>query len=86
MTHNVGDGPVQAEYSLKMTALAHVIDDLFNGSSDPKKVGFVLMVFPFGTGDGRCNYMSNAERADIVVLLREQLARFQGAPDVTGRA
>jgi hypothetical protein len=34
----------------------------------------------------RCNYISNGRREDVVVLLKEQLARFEGSPDVTGRA
>lgn len=33
-----------------------------------------------------CNYISNAVRDDVVVLLKEQLARFEGSPDVTGHA
>lgn len=36
---------------------------------------------------GRCNYISNgADRRDIVSLLREQAARFEGSPDITGRS
>jgi hypothetical protein len=35
------------------------------------------MVFPFKGDDGRCNYVSNGERADVVKLLEDQLARFK---------
>jgi hypothetical protein len=52
-----------------------------------REVGFVLLVFEFGEKKGRCNYISNgADRKDIVTLFREQIKRFEGAPDVEGRA
>lgn len=85
--HTLGDGPVQADYVDKMKGLARAIDDLFNGPiGSQKKTGFILMVFPFNDHAGRCNYMSNADRKDVVVLLKEQLARFSGQPDISGRA
>lgn len=84
----IGDGPVQKEYEDQMRAVALAIDRFFNGDarSGERKAGFVLMVFPIGTDDGRCNYISNCDRADIVTLMREQIRRFEGAPDVTGTA
>ena len=48
--------------------------------------GFCLMVFPLEDFDGRCNYISNANRDDVVTLLKEQLARFEGQADVEGHA
>jgi len=85
-THGLGDAPIEPAYRRKMNALAHALDDMFNEGEQPKRVGFVLMVFPFENHEGRCNYISNAERADIVTLLKEQLRRFEGAPDVKGTA
>ena len=32
------------------------------------------------------NYISNADRADVVTLLKEQLARFEGQPEMKGSA
>lgn len=77
--HELGSGPIEPAYIEKMRALAHVIDEYFNdekkGSQRP--VGFVLLVFPFGEAEGRCNYISNgADRKDIIKLLREQANRF----------
>jgi len=74
----LGDAPVQQEYIEKMRALARGVDHHFNGSG-PKRVGFILMVFPFSDNpnEGRCNYMSNADRADVVHMLREQIKRFE---------
>jgi hypothetical protein len=85
----LGDGPVQSEYVEQMTALSRAIDDLFNGPPSPnreKKNGFILMVFPFNDHGGRCNYMSNADRRDVIVLLKEQIKRFEGQAEVRGNA
>jgi hypothetical protein len=45
------------------------------------------MVFPFGDRTGRCNYISNgADRRDIVTLMKEMIGRFEGQPEMKGRA
>lgn len=85
-THTLGDAPVEKQYAETMRGLAQGVDRILNGASGPKKNGFILMVFPFEGHEGRCNYMSNALRDDVVVLLKEQLARFQGMPDARGTA
>jgi hypothetical protein len=85
----LGDAPVEAAYAAKMEAVARAVDGFFNGEDRgaSRKVGFVLMVFPFGDTTGRCNYMSNgADRRDIVVLMKEMIARFEGQPEVSGSA
>lgn len=84
----IGDKPIEPKFRETMNAVAAGLDDVFNGEKRGKDrdVGFVLLVFPFAGHNGRCNYISNAERADIVVLLKEQLARFQGQPEASGRA
>jgi hypothetical protein len=86
MTEQIGDQPIQEEYLALMNELAQFIDAYFNEDKNNKKTGFCLMVFPFSDFDGRANYISNANRADIITLLKEQLARFQGQPEMTGRA
>lgn len=87
MKHNtLGDAPIEPHLLEVMSALAHVIDEILNGEETPKPNGFLLMVFPFEGFDGRCNYISNADRRDVVVLLKEQLARFEGQPEVRGKA
>src|SRR3954469_16018667 len=74
----LGDAPVEEAYHEQMVLIAKAIDAVFNGDGDERKIGFCLMVFPFGPGpEGRCNYVSNAKREEIVLLLKEQLARFQ---------
>lgn len=90
MTHTLGDGPIQQQYQGQMRAIARGLDEAFNGDSKgaDRKTGFVLLVFPFGNADGsRCNFISNgADRRDIVSLMREMIARFEGQPELTGRA
>jgi len=74
-----GSAPIEDRYKANMNAVARVLDDTFNPDQHGKdrEIGFVLLVFPFGTKDGCCNYISNgADRADIVKMLREQANRF----------
>jgi hypothetical protein len=81
----LGDAPVSEEYRLQMQAVAEGVDRIFNGTArgTNRKTGFVIMVFPYGDHDGRCNYMSNgADRKDIVVLMKEMIARFEGQPEI----
>jgi hypothetical protein len=80
----LGDGPIEERYRARMQQLATTLDRFFNGDARgaDRETGFVLLVFPFGNRDGRCNYLSNgADRADIVALFREMIARFAGAID-----
>ena len=81
--NGLGTEPIELAYAAKMKALARDLDRIFNGElrGDDRTTGFVLMIFPFGDGLGRCNYISNAERADVIALLREQLAYFDGVPE-----
>jgi hypothetical protein len=88
----LGDQPIQPEYREAMVELARIIDKFFNGEKrgSDRPTGFVLMVYPFENfekGDARCNYLSNgADRRDVVTLMKEMIARFEGQPEVTGRA
>jgi hypothetical protein len=83
----LGDAPIEAAYFEKMNALAAAIDEFFNGDlrGEQRHTGFCLMVFEFGE-PGRANYISNAQRTDVVTMLKEQLARFEGQPEMRGRA
>ena len=87
----LGDAPIEPAYRKMMNDVARVLDEAFNGETagkiNERKVGFVLLVFPFGEKEGRCNYISNgADRRDIVVLMKEQIKRFEGQPEMEGHA
>lgn len=44
-----------------------------------KPFGFALLVFPFGDKPkGRMNYISNAQRADMLIAMKEFIARSEG--------
>ncbi len=79
----LGDGPIAQAYREKMNTLARFLDLTFNGDVSPenRETGFVLLVFPFGEDDAstshRCNYISNANRRDVIKLMKEQVARFE---------
>ncbi len=88
MSNQIGDGPIQPELKEGMLVVAETLDEFFNPNKKPgekRKVGFVLMVFNFGVGekkrkDDRCNYISTANREDVITLLKEQLSYFEGMP------
>jgi hypothetical protein len=88
----LGDAPIQKEYYDKMNEIARRLDVVFNGDLHGKDrpTGFVLLVFPFSEfekGDTRCNYISNgADRNDVVTLMKEMITRFEGQPEMKGRA
>lgn len=74
--------PIQPEFRRAMNKLARDLDVAFNGKRRPgkkPKVGFILLTAEFGKiEDGRVNYISNGERADMIAMLREYLARVEG--------
>src|SRR5690242_152088 len=80
--HQLGSGPIESEFRDVMQEIARSLDMILNGNlrGSDKTTGFVLLVFPYGEKEGRCNYISNgADRADIIKLLREQANRFDEA-------
>jgi hypothetical protein len=87
--HELGDAPIESEYVEQMTAVAMSLDVIFNGDKhgNERPTGFVLLVFPFGDIPGRCNFISNgANREDIIALFKEMIARFEGQPEMKGKA
>jgi hypothetical protein len=87
--YQYGDAPVESQYIEQMKAVMRAIDEVFNGSrkGKDKKTAVVLMIFPYGEGPGRCNYMSNGvDRRDMITLMKEQIARFEGQPEIEGHA
>lgn len=81
------DERIEPEYHDKMNMLAHALDETFNGELRGKDriTCFVLLTCHFNEM-GRANYISNGKRSDVIVMLKELLARFEGQPEVTGKA
>lgn len=86
----LGDRPIEPQYRETMNGIAKALDRAFNGDTKgrDRATGFVLLVFPFGHTDGpRCNFISNgADRRDVVSLMKEMIARFEGQPELSGKA
>jgi hypothetical protein len=70
-----------------MQTMAKTIDGFLNGKADPKRIGFAILVFPFDAPEGtRTNYVSNADRDDMITALKEVVARFEGRVQTGGKA
>jgi len=85
----LGDAEIEARFRADMNGIVRALDEIFNHGlkGDQREVGFVLLVFPFNDHEGRCNFISNgADRKDIVVLFKEMIARFEGQPEMKGKA
>jgi hypothetical protein len=71
----------------QMQAAMSALDETFNGDTKgaDRKVGIVLLTFPFGVvEDGRVNYIGNGDRDTVHVALKELLARWEGRYAETG--
>lgn len=63
--------PLPAELIEMMNKTGQALNDLF------APLGFTLFVFDKGN-DGRMNYISNADRNDMIVALKEFIAVLEG--------
>jgi len=71
--------PIDSRYRAQMNEIAQHLDAAFNGNTKPRRIGFALFLFEFGKVEGgRVNYISNAERAEMLTAVREWLARAEG--------
>lgn len=74
-----------AETKALMQDLARALDSAIN--PEGRKNGFVLLIFnDSGPKGARTNYVSNCDRKDMVAALKEVTARFEGQPEMRGRA
>lgn len=70
-----------------MQALAARVDRVLNKDLPKRDLGFVILVFPFDGPEGaRVNYVSNATRPEMLISLKEIVARFEGQSMEGGRA
>lgn len=73
--NKIGDAPIEARFENMLNALGMIIDEFINDSEE-RKNGFVLLIFPFHV-QGRANYISNAHRDDVLVMLKGQVQMFE---------
>ena len=66
-------GPIEDATRGQMNAVAEVLAEMMAPG-----YGFTLLVFKLGTSDGRMNYISSAERGDMITAMKELIANFEG--------
>lgn len=83
MTDDPDHQPIQSQYREMLNELARELDARFNptlpglgGARGPRKIGFFLTLFEFGD-QRRMNYISNAEKVDVKVMLRDIADRIE---------
>lgn len=72
--------PIEPDIKDAANGIAAAINEALNPDGK-KKWGFALLMFPLGDnkeGD-RMNYISNAERASMLIAMKEFIARSEGA-------
>lgn len=71
------DNPISDEYREFMNQLARMVDVALNGDVhwQDRKLAFMLLVSPFGDKEGNVNYISNANRDDALLLMKNYIAR-----------
>ena len=70
--------PIEPKFHEMMNALAGALEKILNPDG-VRRNGFVLLSFEFGaTEGGRVNYISNAERPEMLNAMKEFIARAEG--------
>lgn len=89
----MSDNPMRDVTREFLQAIAGNLDEILNGREEPKKIGFALLVYPFSQeateGTGRVNYIGNGKREDVLIAMKEIVARWEGRvpeTDANGRA
>ena len=73
--------PIEKHLLKIMNALGESLDFYLNPNNQiqGRSLGFALLIFPFGEDpNGRINYISNSQRADMLVAMKEFIARAEG--------
>lgn len=75
---------IDPKYIEVMNKVAELLDGIFNKKGQPKTTAFCLLITPFGEVDGnRVNYIGNASREDMIVMMKEYIARHEGRTTAT---
>ncbi len=80
---------IDPQFTDIMNALARGLDGALNGDlkGTDRKVGFALLTFNFDDfAAGRVNYISNANREDMIAAVKSWLARAEGRVAIEPKA
>lgn len=64
--------PIESQHIELMEAIAGLLADSFKG------YGFTLLVYDNDSSSGRMNYISNSNRDDVVIAMKEFIANHEG--------
>jgi len=72
--------PVQPEFVEFINKIGRAINKFLNPNPNEKKYGFSILMFKFGEPNqfDRMNYLSNANREDMIASMKEFIARNEG--------
>lgn len=71
---------VPQEKQILMQHLGEDIDSALNPHDGDRTNGFILITHPFDTSGEHCVHISNMNRDDAILVLKELLARWEGSP------
>lgn len=76
-TETMPHQPIEEEQRITMTDIGRMLAEAIG-----EGYGFMFLVFKKNTTEGRMNYISNADRADMLIALKELIANMEGrGPD-----
>jgi len=68
--------PIEPKYVSVLQTLGRDLNKLLNPDG-VKRVGFAVLMFDLNTSEGRMNYISNAQREDMVTAMKEFLSNLE---------
>ena len=89
LENSADHGPIDPRFTELMNVIARELDVGFNPQilrGEERTVGFFLTTFEFNKQDGRFNYISNAAKRGVRVMLKDVLARLEARMQLAGRA
>jgi hypothetical protein len=74
---HLDDVPIAERCRENMASIARGLDAVLNGDLPDRPYGYILMMFPFGTPEPDCYYISSADRQTMEAILRAKAGRIE---------
>ena len=78
------ENPAEGQRDANTRERLRQIGELINEEL-PQGWGYFLCAFPFNDGEGRCNYIANAKREDVITMLTNMLELWKQNPEHFGQ-